>query len=170
LHLDNENFKSEEYSKSSYDSEGGVIVYDKNIKKKKILIADDNEILLGMLNNMLNNLLKKFNLNYEIITCNDGLDIINLIIKDQFVGNQIQCIITDENMEFIKGSVAVKILQDLSQRNKIKDIPVIFLTSYDDIFNVGISFDSSNYKILSKPTNYISLESVLIECKIFKNN
>lgn len=167
MNSNNPSFRSEEYSSFS-NREKSVRLIEKKINKK-ILIADDNVILLNMLKKMLNDLFKKYNMDFEIIAVNDGLDILNNVIEDQFNGNLIQCIITDENMEFIKGSDAVKILKDLNQKNRIKDIPVIFLTSYDEIFNFGFSADVNNYKILSKPINYISLEAVMFEFDIIKD-
>jgi len=119
---------------------------------------------------MLIDLIKTNNKEYEIITANDGVSILNNIIEDQFNGNLIKCIITDENMEFINGSQAVRILAGLRRRNKIRDIPVIFLSSYQDdeyIFN-NIS-DVLECSLMSKPISTVELQLKLQEIKIFSS-
>ena len=76
----------------------------------------------------------------------DGVDIIKFIIDDQMNNNKIKCVITDENMEFINGSVAIKILKDLEKERKIK--PIIFASNTvhdnqeikDDLRNSGIDY------------------------------
>ena len=42
---------------------------------------------------------------------NDGVDIIKQVMDDQFNGWLIKCVITDENIEYMNGSEAVKILK-----------------------------------------------------------
>ena len=137
--------------------------------KSKILIVDDNEILLRTLNKMLSELISLDNEEFEIITANDGLDILNYIIEDQFKGNLIKCIITDENMEFINGSDAVGFLSKLQSRNKIKNISVIFLSSYDDDYNLGYLKATRDCAFMTKPLSARELERQLIEMEIFSN-
>ena len=38
-------------------------------------------------------------------------EIIQKVIEDQRNGNKIKCIITDENMEYLNGSDAIKIIE-----------------------------------------------------------
>ena len=106
--------------------------------------------------------------NYEIITANDGVSILNYIIEDQFNGNLIKCIITDENMEFINGSEAVGFLAKLRRRNKIRNVSVIFLSSYgNDYLLSGIS-EEFDCELMSKPTSSKELQRKLVKMEIFE--
>jgi response regulator RpfG family c-di-GMP phosphodiesterase len=83
---------------------------------------------------------------FKVIEGYDGVDIIKFIIDDQMNNNKIKCVITDENMEFINGSVAIKILKDLEKERKIK--PIIFASNTvhdnqeikDNLRNSGIDY------------------------------
>lgn len=135
-------------------------------QRPKILIVDDNEILLKMLNKMLTDLMLLIKEEFEIISANDGLDILNYVLEDQFNGNLIKCIITDENMEFINGSEAVSLLLKMQRRNKIKEISVIFLTGLDQGYNRQFLKDFENCQFLSKPISTKELEKKLIEINV----
>lgn len=139
-----------------------------NNQKKKILIVDDNEILLQTLHKMLLKLMEKNEEEYEIITASDGLDILKYIIEDQFKGNLIKCVITDENMEFINGLEAVQILSNLQRRNKIKKISVLFSSSFEDNYKFSHLFDELNCEFLAKPVNINILDMKLKEIEIFQ--
>lgn len=138
-------------------------------QKSRILIVDDNEILLKMLNKMLSSILLALNEEFDVISANDGLDILNYVMEDQFKGNLIKCIITDENMEFINGSEAICLLQKLQQRNKIKEIPVIFLTGLDQEYGRHFIKDFENFQFLSKPISSIELEKLLVKLNIISD-
>jgi len=107
---------------------------------------------------------------YEIITANDGVKILNYIIEDQFKGNLIKCIITDENMEFINGSEAVRILASLCRRNKIRSVPVIFLSSHQDDFILNTISDVLDCELMTKPISIKELQQKLEEIQIFRFN
>ncbi len=138
--------------------------------KSKILIVDDNDILLRTLNKMLFDLIMKRNENIEIIKGDDGLDILNYIIKDQFNGNLIKCIITDENMEFINGTEAIGFLNRLHRRNKIRSLSVIMLSSYEDNYMKKVNLNESlTCEYMSKPISINQLEKKLLDMHIFND-
>jgi len=49
----------------------------------------------------------------------DGIDTLKFIMDDQKNNNMIKCIITDELMEFVDGSLSISILRQLEKENKI---------------------------------------------------
>ena len=53
---------------------------------------------------------KEKQLDYEIIQCTDGMDILKFIL-DENIFDHIKIIITDENMEYLNGSEAIKIIR-----------------------------------------------------------
>jgi len=77
-----------------------------NIKKNKILIIDDHKIIRESLVVLIKKILKNLNKEniFEIIEGFDGVDILSSLIHDQSKENEIKCVITDENMEYINGS------------------------------------------------------------------
>ena len=119
---------------------------------------------------MLTDLIKINNEDFEVLTANDGVGILNLVIEDQFNGNLIKCIITDENMEFINGSEAVGFLAKLRRRNKIRNVSIIFLSSYEDNYNLTNITDVLDCELMSKPISNRELQSKLEEMKIFSIN
>ena len=99
----------------------------------KILIVDDHTFIRSSLKINLEKILREENVkNIEITEGRDGVDIINSIIKDQEQNNLIKCVFSDENMEYINGSEAAKILKDLENRRKIKPITIASNTCHDN--------------------------------------
>jgi len=76
------------------------------IKINKILIIDDHKLIRESLVFLIKKALKNLKMNnyFEIIEGCDGVDMLNFLIKYQTKENEIKCIFTDENMEYINGS------------------------------------------------------------------
>ena len=121
------------------------------IKKQKILVVDDNYFNCDATKNILKKILKEAGSDIEIITGSDGADIIHLIIQDQLKGNEIKCIITDENMEYINGSGAIRIIRNLERRNKIKFVNIISVTGNEDAELSSEIIKLGAQIVLSKP-------------------
>jgi CheY-like chemotaxis protein len=138
--------------------------------KKIILIVDDHKYVRESFKNLIKKILEKKNLTdyFAIKEGNDGCELIDFVIKDQFNGNKITCAITDENMEFINGSDAIKILRDLEKHKKIKPIVIASNTAFEDeimksvIKNVGIDY------FIPKPSTENILNKFFEEFKIFE--
>jgi len=119
---------------------------------------------------MLFDLIMKRNENIEIIKGDDGLDILSNVIEDQFNGNLIKCIITDENMEFINGTEAIGFLDRLQRRNKIRSLSVIMLSSYEDNYMKKVNLNESlTCEYMSKPICINQLEKKLLDMHIFND-
>jgi len=99
-----------------------------------ILIVDDNKDIRNSLRNIIDRALIKLKMDVFFATDEgeDGSFIIRKIIKDQYRGNMIKLVITDENMEFINGSQAVKILKDFEKDGLIKSVVYACNSSNDD--------------------------------------
>ncbi len=69
---------------------------------------------------------------FIIIEGKDGVDLISHIIRDQLNQNRIACIITDENMEFLNGSDAIKIIRNLEKSNRIKPTKIASFSAFED--------------------------------------
>jgi len=131
-----------------------------NLMKYKILVVDDNKILRQSLIFVISKFLKKRNLLdfYEIIECNDGVEIIHNLIKDQAENNLIKCVITDESMEYINGSEAIRILKNLENNNKIKPVIFAVISSFDKDYMRNVFNEDDLIYFLPKPCNEENFE------------
>ena len=91
---------------------------------------------------------------------------IKCIIDDQVNGNMIKCVFTDENMEYISGSEAIKILRNLEIKNKIKQVKILSISCQEDISSVKIMLDSGADLVLGKPFSKALISNSLKDLKI----
>jgi signal transduction histidine kinase len=101
--------------------------------KNKILVIDDQKFVRSAIVLNLKDLLRQNKINdYEILEGTDGVDLLKMCYDHS---DFVKCILTDENMNFLSGTEAVKLVRKLKYRNR----PKIFLTSavehYQDIFD-----------------------------------
>ena len=135
-------------------------------RKEKILIVDDNVYNNESTKNILRKILKEAGSQIEIIIGSDGADIIHQIIQDQSKGNEIKCIITDENMEYINGSEAIRIIRNLEKRHKIKFVNIISVTGNEESEFANEIIKAGAQMILSKPLPKHLIEKALKELNI----
>jgi len=138
--------------------------HEKNI----ILIVDDHTFIRESLKSLLNKVLKKFNLekSFKIEEAQDGSEIITKVIEDQYNKNRIKCVITDENMEFMNGSDAVRFLKKMEKNRKIR--PIIFASnsSFQSSTTRNLMRDVGFEFFLSKPCCESEVHTLLKECNI----
>jgi len=134
-----------------------------------ILIVDDNKDIRNSLKNIVDKVLKKLKMDILYITKEgeDGSFIIRNIIKDQFKGNKIKCVITDENMEFINGSTAINLLKDLEKKGLIYSITYVSNTSCDDMNTFGYLKKCGIEYFLPKFCNMEKIENFFQETNLF---
>ena len=143
------------------------IEVERNLKKKgKILIVDDNYFINEATQNILKKVLKEAGSDMEIIIGSDGSDIIHHIIQDQSKGNQIKCILTDENMEYLNGSEAIKIIKNLERNKKIKFVNIISVTGNEESEYTRHIISAGAQMTLNKPLSKSVLSGVLKDLNI----
>ena len=135
-------------------------------KRAKILIVDDNCYNSEATKNILNKIFKESRSERDIIICSDGVDILYQIIQDQSRGNEIKCIITDENMEYINGSEAIRIIRNLERCNKIKFVNIISATGNDEYQYTSEIIKAGAQLVLSKPIQKATIKRALEELNI----
>jgi len=135
------------------------------VRKNKILIIDDHKLIRESLVILIKKALKNLNKtdHFEIIEGCDGVDILCNLIKDQTTENQIKCVVTDENMEYINGSEAITIIRKLEKAKKIKNIVIASITAFEDEFNRNKIKESGANIILSKPCSESLMRNFLID-------
>ena len=155
------NTKSFRFNTNHFEDVENDIIIKNNLENKifrpikdkmKILIVDDHKLVRKALKNLCEEVISKYSKKeYEILEANDGIELLYRLMFDQSQNNLIKCIITDENMEYMNGSQATKIVRKLEKFNKIKYIPIASITAFDSnkmkefLIKKGIDF------ILSKP-------------------
>ncbi len=135
----------------------------------KILLIEDQKYIRKSIANLLNLILKKKNLKWEIIEGGDGIDLLNYVIEDNRNNNTVKLIITDENMEFINGTRAIELIRCLESEGKIlKKNKIVLTTSagenselYDFYKIIGADC------VLPKPCNQNTLMGILDKLKVF---
>ena len=86
----------------------------------------------------------------------DGKDLLKYVFDDIFK-NEIKFIITDENMEIVNGSNAVRFIRDIEKRRFLKKNNFILASSDNPPNFKDNGFDYS----INKPINIQELESVV---------
>src|SRR3990167_9502264 len=89
--------------------------------KKKILIIDDEELIIKTLSKLLERS------GFEILVAKNGQDALAMIEEESF-----DLIIADIRMPGINGIDTVKGIHDILQAKQLKKVPVIFITGYAD--------------------------------------
>lgn len=93
----------------------------------------------------------------EIVTFQDGFDILKFVIENEKRLQNIKCIFTDENMDFMNGSEAIKLLRIFEKKEKFVHIYVISTTCYEDPKQVNYILSSGADMVLSKPISKNSI-------------
>lgn len=160
--MDEKNLENKSYE--SYLLDRSILKSDKN-NKNKILIIDDNDFINDSVKQIMEKIIVEYKLDLEVIQGSDGVDMLKLIIEDQKEGNLIKCVFTDEYMEYINGSEAIRIIRGLERDNKIKKNIIFSISSGEDNENCNMILKSGADDVLGKPVS----KSVIINClKKFK--
>ena len=81
----------------------------------EVLVIDDHLLMINSIIFALKQLFTKYQItNYKIIKGYDGADLIKEITKDQ-TRNKIKLTLIDEDMEFLNGTDAVRIVRKLEE-------------------------------------------------------
>lgn len=127
------------------------------------LVIDDNIHLRTSIKNVLRVTLKylqkklKIEKEFEILEGADGIDALKLVIDPQ-ISNHIQGIFIDENMEYINGSEAIKIIRNLQKLNKIKKFNIATVTAFEDVITRNNILNAGVDEIIQKPLQKHNLE------------
>ncbi len=127
----NTNLHFNSSKKNLKEFEREVIIDDKEEDVLKILIVEDEILIRQSQINIIRKFLKRKNILFEITECQDGIECIYKIYEG--INNCIKydLIITDETMNFMKGSFMAKTLKKLIEENVLYDIKIYMVTSYD---------------------------------------
>ena len=109
--------------------------------------------------------MKELKLDYELIQCTDGLDIIRYLSDSKF-RKRIKCIITDENMEFINGSEAITFARTIENKKLVEDIRCISVTCLENTDVLEHIRKKGADCIIIKPLTKEGLKNIFVEMKL----
>ena len=128
--------------------------------KLKILVVDDHKYVRQNTVNLLKKALSELKIkNIDVIEASDGIEMLNIIIRDK--NNKIKSIFIDENMEYMNGTEAVRILRKMQQDNKIKNYYIVSTSAFDDSESKKLILNSGVNSILSKPCTKSEICNIL---------
>ncbi len=112
---------------------------------------------------------KEKELDNEIICCSDGMDILKYIL-DEKTFEKVCLIITDENMEILNGSEAIKIIRTIEERKNISRKFIISLTCHEDIGMINYIVKSGADRVLTKPLYKNKIKQIFDDIQINSNS
>ena len=132
--------------------------------KFKIIVVDDHKYVRQNTVNLIKNAFNELKIkNIDIIEASDGIEMLNFIIKDK--NNIIKSIFIDENMEYMNGTEAVRILRKMQQDSKIKNYNIDSTSANDDSETKKLILNSGVNSIVSKPCTKSEICNILSNLK-----
>lgn len=116
---------------------------------KKIIVADDSEIVKGIICKALNN-------EYELIKASNGKDVVDSIINDK--NKEIVGLLLDLNMPNYDGFY---VLNYFKNNNLFKRIPVSIISGDDTKETINKAFSYEIVDMLNKPFGVDNIKSVI---------
>ena len=130
-------------------------------KMFKILVVDDSPQILKATCSLINKVVSKNSLKYEVLSARDGIDILKLIMDDQSE-NLIKIVFTDEHMQMMNGSESVKFIRRLEREGKLKGVKqFVSVTCFsDEVTKSNIQSAGIEY-VINKPVSVNKMEEIL---------
>lgn len=120
-------------------------------KRKKILVVDDDPVIVRLLNKLL------LNDGYEFVAAYDGLSGVQMATEENP-----DLILLDVIMPDLRGPDVVRALKE---NKKTKDIPIVFMTTMislkADRGSEVINVDEVEYRAFAKPLHHRKILSVI---------
>ena len=128
-----------------------VIAVDNSPKDQSILVVDDSEVIKRFIEKLFNN-------KYEVLQAGDGMEAINIIVRDN--GNKIAGVLLDLNMPKVNG---FQVLDYFNVNNLFEKIPVSIITGVGSNELVAKAYDYPIIEVLRKPFNEKDIKRVVEE-------
>lgn len=135
------------------------------INKKKILVVDDSPSIRKAVVNLIQTVFNSED-NYIIIEGKDGIDIVNNLLSQEDNGDkeQIEYVFSDENMEYLNGSKAFSIINDLIKlRYGNNSLKLISITGIDNKEEMDVIYKRGANYVLPKPLGINNLKQLKSE-------
>ena len=104
---------------------------------------------------------------YNTIKVSDGYDIINIFLNDE-LRKKIKLILTDENMDFLNGSEAIKFIRQFENSKKETPKFLVSLSANEDTSMNQYLSDCGADRILNKPFSKSNCRELFKELKLIQ--
>lgn len=121
---------------------------------------DDNEIINESNKKIITDILNEYKLNLNIVVANDGYDIIKIALTHEYDYETITCIVTDENMDYMSGSKAIRFIRNFEKVKNLNSRKIISLTCHEDTNILNNIYNSGADEILSKPLSKNNMKKI----------
>lgn len=127
----------------------------------RILVVDDEKLIRQSEINVLKKYFKINKIKYEIEECVDGVECLYKLYMGIVTGKKYRMILTDETMNFMKGSTMANIIRNLINDNLLYEINIYMITSYE-ISSIPQKTKEDIDKIFTKPLSLSTLETIFM--------
>lgn len=131
-----------------------------NFGKRQIIVADDSISIRKSTIKLLSSN-KNFK-NFQFVECNDGIDILKVLMEEQVLNQSIDAVITDENMEYMCGSNAICFIRKMIDLNKFRKILIVSLTAFSDESTLKYIKSQGADLVLPKPITMSIIDTCLV--------
>ena len=128
-----------------------------------IILVDDEKLTRSANRRLITIFAKKNNIKVNFIEAEDGFECLYLLYICIKKGVKISCVISDQTMNYLDGTVTAKVLKELAHSDKMFSIPFYILTAYEDENIIKKLKLSPITNIFSKPINKIFIEQIFDE-------
>jgi signal transduction histidine kinase len=129
---------------------------------KRIIVVDDEKLVRGSQVRMLKAFFEKAGREVEILEADDGLEALHLIYQSLNAGKVIECIMMDETMKYLCGSLCASFIKNLVELQLVPAIPVFLVTAYLDKFTDEDIHAKGIAKVFSKPLTNCVLSEIFV--------
>lgn len=139
------------------------LIKRKQVESAYIVGVDDDFSCRKSMENLFKKIIKENDLDLNVIILNDGIELIEFIIRSIKENLCIKLIVTDENMEYVNGSNSLCLLNSLySFVNKDIDLPSTFILTAMEGNDISqeLKKKSNCIQVITKPIN----RSYMLEC------
>lgn len=104
---------------------------NENDKFIRILLVEDEKLIRTAQINSINKFSKNKNITCEIVVCEDGIECLNQIYKGIQQEIKYDIILTDETINFMRGSLLIEIITQLIKENIVYSLQIFMITNYE---------------------------------------
>lgn len=128
----------------------------------RILVVDDEDFIRQSQINIINKFFKKnnFQIQPEFDQCSDGIECLYKIYDNLKLDKKYDIILTDETMNFMKGSQMSKIIKNFIKENILYDVKIAMITSYDKSILEKTGYSDYIDYITTKPLSINVVEDI----------
>lgn len=133
---------------------------NKHLKRINILLVDDEKFIRNSQSNQIKKFFKnKKNYEYYITECSDGVECLYKIYKGIQEGIKYDYVISDESMNFLRGTLMIKLLNSLMEEKMMYKIKIFMVTSYEP-WAITSTYGEICDGILTKPLSQENLSNI----------